>query len=168
MAITQKISPCLWFDTQGEDAAKFYTSVFPNSRIVETSRYSEAGQDAHHQKAGTVMMVVFELDGQKFMALNGGPAFKFTEAISLQIFCDTQEEVDRYWEKLTAGGDPKAQQCGWLKDKFGLSWQVVASPIISMIKEQGTAAGKRAMEAMMQQKKPNISEVQRAYDGAKG
>jgi predicted 3-demethylubiquinone-9 3-methyltransferase (glyoxalase superfamily) len=115
-----------------------------------------------------VMMVVFELDGQTFMALNGGPAFKFTEAISLQIFCDTQEEVDRYWEKLTAGGDPKAQQCGWLKDKFGVSWQVVASPIISMIKEQGTAAGKRAMEAMMQQKKPNIAAVQRAYDGAKG
>src|ERR671931_1246840 len=117
----QKITPCLWFDTEGEDAARFYTSVFPNSKIVEVARYGSAGPRAE----GTVMTVSFELDGQEFVALNGGPDFTFNEAISFQVSCETQEEVDTYWSKLSEGGDRSAQHCGWLKDKYGVSWQVV-------------------------------------------
>jgi predicted 3-demethylubiquinone-9 3-methyltransferase (glyoxalase superfamily) len=150
------ITPFLWFDNQAEQATNFYASIFKNSKVIALNRAQ-----------GQVMSTTFELEGQRFIALNAGPAFKFTEAVSFFIGCETQQEIDELWAKLTAdGGSPG--RCGWLKDKFGLSWQVVASPIISMIKEQGTAAGKRAMEAMMQQKKPNIAAVQRAYDGAKG
>jgi len=125
MATLQKITPCLWFDDQAEEAVKLYTSIFKNSKIGKTTRYGEAGREIHGKEPGTVLTVSFELDGQAFTALNGGPMFKFTEAISLMVNCETQEEVDYFWDKLTPGGDPRAQQCGWLKDKFGVSWQVV-------------------------------------------
>jgi predicted 3-demethylubiquinone-9 3-methyltransferase (glyoxalase superfamily) len=135
MASIQKITPCLWFDTQGEDAAKFYTGIFKNSRIVRVTRYGEGGKEVHQRPVGSAMTVLFELEGQTFTALNGGPAFTFTEAISLQVNCDTQEEIDYLWDKLSAGGDPKAQQCGWLKDKFGLSWQIVPTLLAEMFAE---------------------------------
>ena len=125
MPLKQRIAPCLWFDSQAEQAAAFYISVFKNSRIVNVSRYTEAGRETHQRPAGSVMTVTFELDGQPFTALNGGPVFKFNEAISLQVHCDNQKEIDYYWNALSKGGDPNAQQCGWLKDQFGLSWQVV-------------------------------------------
>jgi len=121
----QKINPCLWFNDEAEKAVEFYTSIFSNSRIVSISHYGEAGYEIHRRPAGSVMTVAFELDGQAFTALNGGPIFKFNEAISFQIMCETQKEVDYYWERLSEGGDENAQQCGWLKDKYGLSWQVV-------------------------------------------
>ncbi len=124
------ITPCLWFDDQGEEAAKFYTSIFKNSKIKNISRYGEAGKEHHRKPVGSVMVVAFEINGQPFTALNGGPQFKFNEAVSFQVMCESQEEVDYYWEKLSQGGDPQAQQCGWLKDKFGVSWQIV--PIAAM------------------------------------
>src|SRR5262245_17228455 len=120
MQIRPTIAPCLWFDNQGEEAARFYTSVFPNSKVVAVTRYGEAGREIHHCPAGSVMTVEFELGGQSFTALNGGPVFKFNEAISFQVLCDTQDEIDYFWAKLSPGGDPKAQQCGWLKDRFGV------------------------------------------------
>jgi predicted 3-demethylubiquinone-9 3-methyltransferase (glyoxalase superfamily) len=165
MAAIQRITPCLWFDGQAEEAATFYTGIFKNSKIKEVSRYGEAGREAHGQPAGTVMTVAFELEGQAFTALNGGPIFKFTEAVSLQINCDTQAEVDHYWEKLTAGGDVNAQQCGWLKDKYGLSWQVVPRVLIEMITDPNTKKSGRVMEAMLQMKKIDIAAVKRAYAG---
>ena len=165
MAAIQKITPCLWFDGQAEEAAKFYTGIFKNSKITEVSRYGEAGREAHGQPAGTVMTVAFELEGQAFTALNGGPIFKFTEAVSLQIDCETQAEVDHYWEKLTAGGDVNAQQCGWLKDKYGLSWQVVPRVLMEMITDPDTKKSGRVMEAMLQMKKIDIARLKRAYAG---
>ena len=166
MTITkQRFTPCLWFDTQGEEAAKFYTNVFKNSRITATTRYSAAGQETHGQKPGSVMTVAFELDGQSFVALNGGPLFKFNEAVSFQINCDTQEEIDYYWGKLGAGGDPKAQVCGWLKDKFGLSWQVVPRMMDDLFRDHNSAGAQRAMNAMLQMKKIDIEELRRAYEG---
>ena len=161
----QRIAPCLWFDDQAEEAARFYTSIFKNSRIVETGRYSEAGHEYHHKPAGAVMIVVFELDGQQFTALNGGPQFHFTEAISLQVNCETQEEVDYYWEKLSEGGDENAQQCGWLKDKYGLSWQVVPTIISELLGDHTSEKSKRAMNALLQMKKPDIEQMKRAYEG---
>src|SRR5215210_4549999 len=131
----QRISPCLWFDDQAEEAAEYYTSIFRNSRIVSIARYGKAGHEIHGRPAGSVMIVAFELDGQELTALNGGPLFKFNEAISFQVKCETQEEVDYYWEKLSAGGDEKAQQCGWLKDKYGVSWQVVPRVLLEMIND---------------------------------
>jgi predicted 3-demethylubiquinone-9 3-methyltransferase (glyoxalase superfamily) len=125
LASTLKIDPCLWFDHQAEEAARFYTGIFKRSKIGKISRYGEAGREVHHRQPGSVMTVEFELDGQPFTALNGGPVFEFNEAISLVITCKDQKEVDYYWEKLSQGGDPKAQVCGWLKDKYGVSWQVV-------------------------------------------
>ena len=127
MQSTQKIAPCLWFDSQAEEAANFYVSVFKNSKITSVAKYTKAGQETHKKRPGSVMTVEFELDGQPFTALNGGPDFKFNEAVSLQVPCRNQDEIDHYWNKLSKGGDPKAQQCGWLKDKYGLSWQVVPS-----------------------------------------
>src|SRR5262245_24554029 len=121
----QKITPCLWFDSSAEEAARFYTSIFKNSKIGKIARYGEAGREIHGRPAGSVMTVEFEIDGQTFTALNGGPIFKFNEAISFQVMCETQDEIDSYWEKLSQGGDNAAQQCGWLKDKYGLSWQIV-------------------------------------------
>ena len=165
MPITQKITPCLWFDHQAEEAARFYTSVFESSRIMQVTRYGEAGREVHGKPAGSVLMVAFEIEGQTFTALNGGPLFKFNEAISFQIMCETQKEVDYYWDKLGQGGDPAAQQCGWLKDRFGLSWQVVPRAMIEMLSDHKSAGSQRAMEAMMRMKKIDLAEVQRAYAG---
>ena len=165
MITTQAIVPCLWFDTQAEEAARFYTGIFKNSKIGTISRYTEAGREVHGRPAGTVMTVEFELNGQKFTALNGGPHFKFSEAISFQIMCKDQEEVDYYWNKLSQGGDPSAQQCGWVKDKFGLSWQVVPTPLLKMLTDPDREKAKRTMEAMLQMKKLDIAELERAHDG---
>jgi predicted 3-demethylubiquinone-9 3-methyltransferase (glyoxalase superfamily) len=162
MRVTQRIVPCLWFDGQAEEAAKFYVSIFKNAKINDISRYTKAGHEIHRRPAGSVMTVEFELDGQAITALNGGPEFKFNEAVSLQIQCDSQEEIDYYWEKLSKGGDPKAQQCGWLKDKYGLSWQVVPTVLPEMLKDHESATAQRAMEAMLRMKKIDIGELQRA------
>ena len=160
-----KISPCLWFDDQAEDAARFYTAIFKDSKITDISRYPDAGQEIHGKPPGSVMVVAFELSGQAFTALNGGPIFKFNEAISLQIECETQEEVDYYWEKLSAGGDPTAQQCGWLADKFGLSWQVVPKGMHEYLNDPDPAKSQRAFQAMMQMKKLDLAGLQRAFAG---
>jgi predicted 3-demethylubiquinone-9 3-methyltransferase (glyoxalase superfamily) len=165
MPTVQKISPCLWFDSEAEQAAQFYTGIFKNSRIVTITRYGKAGFEIHHRPAGSVMTVSFELDGQKFTALNGGPLFKFNEAISFQVHCETQKEIDYYWEKLSAGGDPKAQQCGWLKDKYGLSWQVVPTIVGELFKDENSAKSQRAMEAMLRMKKLDIAELKKAFAG---
>ncbi|MGQ0651236.1 MAG: VOC family protein [Betaproteobacteria bacterium] len=165
MASIQRISPCLWFDSEAEEAARFYTGIFENSRIVQVARYGEVGREIHGRPAGSVMTVAFELDGQQFTALNGGPVFKFNEAISLQVFCDDQAGVDYYWSKLTAGGDPKAQQCGWLKDKFGLSWQVTPRKLIDMIVDADRSKAERAFAAMLQMKKLDLPKLERAYEG---
>jgi predicted 3-demethylubiquinone-9 3-methyltransferase (glyoxalase superfamily) len=162
MATIQRITPCLWFDGQGEEAARFYTGIFGNSRIVDVTRFGEAGHEVHGRPAGSVMTVVFELDGQAFVALNGGPDFKFNEAVSLQVRCETQKEVDYYWENLSEGGDPRAQQCGWLKDKFGLSWQIVPQILIDLIKDPDHARSQRAFSAMLKMKKVDIGELKRA------
>jgi len=160
-----RIIPCLWFADQAEQAAQFYTSIFKNSKIDAITRYGTAGFEVHQRPAGSVMTVDFELDGQRFTALNGGPVFTFNEAVSFQIMCETQEEVDYYWEKLTAGGDPKAQQCGWLKDKFGLSWQVVPQGMQEMLSDPTSEAASRAMNAMMKMKKLDMNELKRAFEG---
>jgi predicted 3-demethylubiquinone-9 3-methyltransferase (glyoxalase superfamily) len=164
MAKIQRISPCLWFDNQAEDAARFNTGIFRNSRIKATTRYGKPGYEAHHRPAGSVMTVIFELDGQVFTALNGGPHFKFNEAVSLQVVCKTQDEIDYYWEKLGEGGDPKARQCGWLKDKYGLSWQVVPEGMEELYKDENSPAAERTMEAMLKLKKLDIDELHRAHD----
>jgi len=165
MHVSQKIAPCLWFDHQAEEAAKFYVSVFKNSKIVNVARYPRAGQEIHKQPEGSMMTVEFELDGQPFIALNGGPEFKFNEAVSLQVSCKNQEEVDHYWDKLSKGGDPKAQQCGWLKDKYGLSWQVIPTVLPDMLKDHESTKAQRAMEAMLRMKKIDINELERAVAG---
>jgi predicted 3-demethylubiquinone-9 3-methyltransferase (glyoxalase superfamily) len=162
----QRISPCLWFDDQAEAAAQFYVSVFPNSRITQISRYGETGTEIHGRPAGSVMTVEFELDGQTFTALNGGPVFKFNEAISLQVGCETQEELDRYWEQLSAGGDPASQQCGWLKDRYGLSWQIVPAVIAQLMTDPDRARGERAFAALLKMKKLDIAALLRAADDA--
>ena len=165
MPIIHRITPCLWFADQAEEAAAFYVSIFKNSRIVGVSRYSDVGKEIHERPAGSVMTVAFELEGQPFTALNGGPVFTFNEAVSLQINCSNQEEVDYYWEKLSKGGDPKAQQCGWLKDRYGLSWQVVPAVLQEMLKNHETPEAKRAMKAMLGMKKIDIRELERAVKG---
>ena len=154
-----KITPFLWFDNQAEEAANFYVSIFKNSKIVNVSRYGEAGPGPK----GSAMTVVFQLDGQEFIALNGGPHFKFTEAISFSVDCKTQQEVDEYWEKLSAGGKPG--QCGWLKDKYGLSWQIVPSILGQLLGDKDPQKSKRAMEAMVKMTKLDIAALQRAYKG---
>jgi len=161
----QPIATCLWFDNQAEEAASFYTSIFKDSKINQITRYPAVGQEIHQRPAGSVMVVAFELNGRPFSALNGGPIFKFNEAISLQIMCKTQDEIDYYWERLGAGGDPKAQQCGWLKDKFGLSWQVVPAIVSDLVKDHASENAKRAMAVMLKMKKLNIAELERAYAG---
>ena len=166
MQLSQTITPCLWFDDQAEAAAAFYTAIFKNSRIVKVTRYGEAGREIHGRPAGSVMTVAFELAGQAFTALNGGPVFRFNEAISLQVMCDTQEEVDYYWARLSQGGDEKAQQCGWLKDKYGVSWQVVPRVLIEMVGEPDSERSQRAMTAMLQMKKIDIGGLKRAYAGS--
>ena len=167
MLTTQRLTPCLWFADQAEEAAKFYTGIFRNSRITSITRYGTAGFEVHGRPAGSVMVVAFELDGHSFTALNGGPLFKFNEAVSFQVNCETQEEIDDYWEKLTAGGDPKAQQCGWLKDRYGLSWQVVPRGMDEMMKDPNSPGAQRAMDAMMKMKKIDIAALRRAHDSAK-
>jgi len=154
-----KITPFLWFDNQAEEAANFYVSIFQHSKIVNVSRYGEAGPGPK----GSAMTVVFQLDGQEFIALNGGPHFRFTEAISFAVDCKTQQEVDEYWEKLSAGGKPG--QCGWLKDKYGLSWQIVPSILGQLLGDKDPQKSKRAMEAMLKMTKLDIAALQRAYEG---
>ena len=165
MSITPRIRPCLWFDDQGEEAARFYTGIFPNSRIVATTRFSEAGFEIHKRPAGSVMTVTFELDGHQFTALNGGPLFTFNEAVSLEVHCKSQEEVDYYWERLGEGGDPAARQCGWLKDRFGVSWQVIPTAMERMFEDPDSPATQRAMNAMLQMEKLDLAELERAYAG---
>ena len=156
----QRITPCLWFDTEAEDAADFYVSVFKNSQVVSVSRYGEAGPRA----AGTVMTVDFELDGQAFIALNGGPEFPFTEAVSLQVDCETQEEVDRYWSVLSGGGEEGP--CGWLKDRYGLSWQIIPVALTELLNDPDTAKAQRVMAAMLQMKKIDVAALQAAAEAA--
>ena len=160
-----KITPCLWFDDQGEAAANFYVSIFKNSKITAIASYGEAEKETHGCPPGSVMTVSFELDGQSFTALNGGPYFKLNEAVSFQIECADQAEIDYYWEKLTAGGDPDSQQCGWLKDKFGLSWQVVPAEMRKWFTDRPSAGSERLMTAIHQMKKLDIAALKRAYDG---
>jgi predicted 3-demethylubiquinone-9 3-methyltransferase (glyoxalase superfamily) len=161
--LRQKITPCLWFDTEAEEAAKLYTATFPNSRIKQISRYTEAGREIHGKAPGSVMVVEFELEGQTFTALNGGPQFKFDEAVSFQVMCDTQSEIDHFWSKLSEGG--RESQCGWLKDRFGLSWQVVPSVLPQMMKDADGARSGRIMNAIMTMKKFDLEILQRAYSG---
>jgi len=165
MAKVHDIVPCLWFEDQAEEAARYYTGIFKTGRVTRIIRYSEAGQETHQRPPGSVLTVEFELNGNSFTALNGGPQFKFNEAISLQVVCEDQKEVDYYWEKLSAGGDPDAQACGWLKDKYGVSWQVFPEEMITLLEDQSTENGKRAMMAMMEMKKIDLAAVQAAYDG---
>jgi predicted 3-demethylubiquinone-9 3-methyltransferase (glyoxalase superfamily) len=160
-----RINPCLWFDDQAEQAADFYTGIFKNSRIVETSRYGEAGQEITGAEPGSVMTVAFELDGQRFVGLNGGPVFKFNEAVSFQVDCADQQEVDYYWGRLGEGGDERAQQCGWLKDRFGLSWQIVPRILIDMMLDKDKAKRERVFAAMLQMKKLDIATLEAAYAG---
>lgn len=154
----QKISPFLWFDNQAEEAVALYTSIFENSRVNLVTRYGEAGPGPK----GTVMTIEFELAGQKFVALNGGPHFKFTEAISFVVNCETQAEVDKFWEKLSEGG--AEVQCGWLKDKFGLSWQIVPTALMEMLQDKDPVRSQRVMKAMLQMKKLDIADLKRAYE----
>ena len=156
----QRITPFLWFDGQAEEAVDHYTSTFENSHIVTKTHYSKDGAKASGQPEGSVMTIAFQLDAQDFVAINGGPHFKFSEAISLVVNCNTQQEIDRYWGRLSAGGDPKAQMCGWLKDRFGLSWQIVPTALSSLMSDP--AKGARVMKAILQMKKIDLAEVQRA------
>ena len=157
----QKITPCLWFDHQAEEAVKFYTSIFKSSKIGYITRYGKEGYEFHGREAGTVMTVDFEIEGQKFVALNGGPVFKFNEAISFQVHCRTQEEVDYYWEKLSAGG--KKGQCGWLKDKYGLSWQIGPTILVKMLQDKDPKKSERVMKELLQMKKIDINRLKQAY-----
>jgi len=159
MPIKQRISHCLWFDGQAEEAANFYVSIFNNSKITAVSRYGEAGPGPK----GSVMVIGFELDGRAFTALNGGPMFKFTEAISMIVHCETQAEVDYYWEKLSAGG--QEGRCAWLKDKFGVSWQIVPTALIELMQDKDAAKSARVMRAMLQMTKIDIAGLRRAYEG---
>jgi predicted 3-demethylubiquinone-9 3-methyltransferase (glyoxalase superfamily) len=153
--MTHQIAPCLWFDNQAEEAANFYTSVFKNSKIDSISRYTREGFEIHGQKEGTVLTVSFHINGQPFTALNGGPVFKFNEAVSFQVFCDTQEEIDNYWSKLTEGGEEG--QCGWLKDKFGVSWQIVPAVLPKLLTDPTRA--ERVTRAFLQMKKFEIDKL---------
>jgi predicted 3-demethylubiquinone-9 3-methyltransferase (glyoxalase superfamily) len=158
----QRISPSLWFDDKAEEAANFYTSIFKNSKIVKIARYGEAGAAVSGRPKGSVMTVAFQLEGQEFVALNGGPQFKFTEAVSLVVNCQTQEEVDEYWKKLSAGG--QEVQCGWLKDKYGLSWQIVPTVLGDMLTDPDSKKAERVMKAMLQMKKIDIKGLKQAYE----
>ena len=159
----QKITPFLWFDHEAEEAARFYVSIFENSRLGEVTRYSDEAAGAAGRPAGSVMTVSFELDGQAFTALNGGPAFTFTEAISFVVSCESQAEVDRFWEKLSAGGHEV--ECGWLKDRFGISWQIVPRVMMKMIQDKDPEKSKRVVAAMLKMKKLDLAALKRAYDG---
>jgi predicted 3-demethylubiquinone-9 3-methyltransferase (glyoxalase superfamily) len=160
---TQKIMPCLWFDAEGEAAAAHYVSIFKNSKIERIGRYGNEGKEIHGKEPGSVMTVEFELDGQKFLALNGGPQFKFDEAISFQIFCDTQQEIDHFWSRLSEGGSEGP--CGWLKDKFGLSWQVVPSAVPDMLSSGNAEKADRVMKEIFKMRKIDLATLQKAYAG---
>jgi predicted 3-demethylubiquinone-9 3-methyltransferase (glyoxalase superfamily) len=161
--VTQKIAPCLWFDTKAEEAAKFYVSIFKNSKITTVARFPDEGKEIHGKDAGSVMTVAFELAGQSFVALNGGPQFKFDEAISFQVYCESQDEVDYFWSRLSEGGEEGP--CGWLKDKYGLSWQVVPVALLEMMLDRDASKSARVMAAFMQMKKFDIEALKRAYEG---
>jgi len=158
----QKIAPFLWFDDKAEEAAKFYVSIFKNSRIGSISRYGDSGAKASGRPKGTIMTVAFQLDGQEFVALNGGPHFKFTEAISLVVNCETQQEVDELWDKLSEGG--AKNPCGWLKDKYGLSWQIVPTVLIKMMQDKDAEGANRVMQAILQMAKLDIKLLEQAYN----
>jgi predicted 3-demethylubiquinone-9 3-methyltransferase (glyoxalase superfamily) len=162
-SIAQRIAPCLWFDTQADEAANFYISVFANSRIKRISRYGKAGRETHGKDAGSVMTVEFEIEGQTFVALNGGPHFKFSEAVSFQVLCDTQDEIDFFWSRLSAGG--QEQRCGWLKDKYGVSWQIVPAVLPQMMMDADGEKSGRARDAFMKMKKFDLAKLQQAYAG---
>ena len=159
---SQRITPFLWFDHQAEEAARFYTAIFPDSKIHRTTRYTKEGAAGAGRTEGEVMTVEFELDGQELTAINGGPIFHFTEALSLVVNCASQEEVDYYWERLGAGGDPNARQCGWLKDRYGLSWQIVPTAMFELLADPDRARAGRAMQAMLGMKKLDLAELRRA------
>jgi len=161
----QKITPCLWFDSQAEEAARYYTGIFKDSRITEISYYTAAGKEHHGREAGSVLAVAFELNGQPFSSLNGGPLFKFNEALSLQVPCDSQQEIDYYWDKLGNGGDPAAQVCGWLKDKYGVSWQIFPRELQTMLLDPDRERAGRAMAAIMTMKKLDLAALRKAYNG---
>jgi predicted 3-demethylubiquinone-9 3-methyltransferase (glyoxalase superfamily) len=161
--VTQRIGVCLWFDDDAEEAVKFYTSIFKNARTGDVLRYDEESAKASGRPVGSVLTVEFELDGQQFLALNGGPEFKFTEAMSLIVNCDTQEEVDHYWSRLSAGGEKV--QCGWLKDRFGVAWQITPVVLTKMLKDKDPARAKRVMAAMLKMKKIDIAGLKKAYAG---
>jgi predicted 3-demethylubiquinone-9 3-methyltransferase (glyoxalase superfamily) len=165
MASVQKITPCLWFDNQAEEAAKFYVSLFENSAMGAVTRYGKEGFEVHGRPEGSVLTVSFRLEGQEFTALNGGPHFKFTEAISFVVRCETQAEVNHYWDKLGEGGDERARQCGWLKDKYGVSWQIVPTALFEMMAETDKIKSGRVMRAMLQMKKLDLAELRQAYEG---
>jgi predicted 3-demethylubiquinone-9 3-methyltransferase (glyoxalase superfamily) len=165
MATTQKIISNLWFDKEAEEAANYYTSIFKNSKITRMTHYGKEGYEIHQMPEGTVMSIEFEIEGQKFTALNGGPIFKFNEAVSFIVSCADQEEVDYYWEKLSAGGDVNAQQCGWLKDKFGVSWQVVPAILTNALEDEDSEKTERVMRAMLQMKKLDVKKLEEAYEG---
>ncbi|MEK4011712.1 VOC family protein [Peribacillus sp. FSL M8-0224] len=161
----QKITTNLWFDSQAEEAAKFYTSIFENSKIGTITSYGNEGNQIHGKTVGSVMTVEFELEGQTFVALNGGPQFKFTEAISFIIHCEDQKELDYYWGKLSEGGDEKAQVCGWLKDQFGVSWQIIPENLTEMVNDSNPEKSERMMKALLQMKKIDIKTLEHAYQG---
>jgi predicted 3-demethylubiquinone-9 3-methyltransferase (glyoxalase superfamily) len=165
MPTIQKIVPCLWFDNQAEEAATFYVSIFERSRIARVTWYGEEGTEVHGKKPGSVLTVAFELEDQPFTAINGGPHFKFNEAVSLQVMCNTQSEIDRYWEELSAGGEEGARRCGWLKDRFGLSWQIVPRVLIDWIGDGDPVKAGRVMKAMLQMKKLDIAKLKEAFSG---
>jgi predicted 3-demethylubiquinone-9 3-methyltransferase (glyoxalase superfamily) len=160
----QKITPCLWLDSNAEEAVNFYTSIFKNSKIGNISRYGEAGYEIHRKPAGTILTIEFELNGQAFTALNGGPMFKFNEAISFQVDCQSQEEIDYYWGKLSEGGDKSAQRCGWLKDKYGISWQIVPTVLGKMLQDKDAKKSESVMTALLQMKKLDIKTLEQAYE----
>ena len=160
----QKIVPFLWFDKQAEEAVKSYVSIFNNSRIGAVTRYGKEGYEVHGMEEGTVMTLDFEIEGQKFVALNGGPIFKFNEAISFQVLCESQEDVDYYWEKLSEGGDRKAQQCGWLKDRYGVAWQIVPRVLVKMIQDKDIKKSQKVMKAMLRMQKLDIKTLRQAYE----
>lgn len=158
----QKITPCLWFDSQAEEAAKFYVSIFKNSKIGSITRYGEAGAEVSGRPKGSVMTVTFEIEGQEFTALNGGPHFTFSEAISLMVKCETQKEIDEMWEKLSHGGEEGP--CGWLKDKYGLSWQIVSPEWNEMLRDKDVRKSERVMKTILQMTKPDIKAIKQAYE----
>jgi predicted 3-demethylubiquinone-9 3-methyltransferase (glyoxalase superfamily) len=164
-SLAARIQPCLWFDDQAEQAAAFYCGIFPDSRLGAIARYTEAGREQHGKPPGSVMTVSFELLGQPMLALNGGPYFRFSEALSLMVLCETQDEIDHYWNALSQGGDPAAQQCGWLKDRFGLSWQIVPTLYQEIESSTDRAAVERYMATMMGMKKLDITRLRQAFDG---